>query len=182
MDEKPFVRVSRRRMFKLGLAAGATVAAAGGLSKGADAHDLKPQDPSYPWAKYEAIVNRPVTYRQIYQWSNIANAIFFSNVRNGLNGFQFSYGIPADSIQVVAQAYASANAATYDDFIWNKYGIGELVKVDDPETKKPATRNIFYPSKVKAADVATPPTDRAHPFYADVSMEGLQRRGVLFLC
>ncbi len=54
--------------------------------------------------------------------------------------------------------------------------------MNDPATNQPATTNIFYPSKVKAADVAKPPTDRAHPFYSDVSMEGLQRRGVLFLC
>lgn len=182
MDEKPMAVVSRRRMLKLGLAAGATAAAAGSLPKGAAAHDLVPQDPTYPWAKYEEIVNRPVTYRQVYQWPNIANSIFFANVRNGLNGFQFSYGIPANAIQVIAQAYGSANAATYDDFIWKKYGWGELLKVNDPETNQPATRNIYFASKVKAADVAKPPTDRAHPFYSDVSMEGLQRRGVLFLC
>ena len=60
-----------------------------------------------------------------------------------LNGFQFSYDIPPDEIQVVVQAYASANAAIYDDFIWEKYRWGEALNVMDPETNRPATRNIW---------------------------------------
>ncbi len=33
------------------------------------------------------------------------------------------------------------------DEIWAKYKLGELVKVMDPATKKPSTRNIFFKSK-----------------------------------
>lgn len=182
MDEKPVVRISRRSLLKLGVAAGAVVATGAGLPQQTYAHDLKPTDPLYPWARYEEIVNRPVTVRQVYQWPNLTNAIIWPNIRNGINGFQFSYGLPADAIQVVVQAYGSANAATYDDYIWEKYQFGDALKIDDPATKKPAKRNIWYPSQVKAADVTPPPTDRAHPYYNDISIEGLQRRGVLFLC
>ena len=66
-----------------------------------------------------------------------------------MNGFQFSYGIPADAIQVVVQAFASANAATYDDTIWEKYKLGERLGVNDPETGEPALRNIWYASSVR---------------------------------
>ena len=75
----------------------------------------------------------------------------------GLNGFQFSYGIPAEQIQVVVQAYASANAATYDDEIWEKYQFGELLNVIDPETKKPAERNIWAKSSISADDLEETP-------------------------
>jgi hypothetical protein len=95
-----------------------------------------------------------------------------------LNGFQFSYDVPADQIQVIVQAYATSNAATYDDYIWSKYRWGEFLGIKDPLTGQPATRNIYYPSQNPAP--ATPPADRNDPFYMDFSMEGLQRRGVLF--
>ncbi|MBK5292315.1 MAG: hypothetical protein JJE04_11635 [Acidobacteriia bacterium] len=146
-------------------------------------HDLRPDDPSYRFREYEAIVNRSAQAKQVYQWPNIANAIIFANIRNGLNGFQFSYDIPPDEIQVVVQSYASANAATYDDFIWEKYRWGEGLSVRDPQTNQPATRNIWYGTTVAHATL-TPglqPTDRNHPFFDDVSIEGLQRRRVLFL-
>ena len=146
-------------------------------------HDLRPGDPSYRFQGYEAIVNRNAQVKQVYQWPNIANAIIFANIRNGLNGFQFSYDVPAEDIQVVVQAYSSANAATYDDFIWEKYRWGEALAVRDPQTSQPATRNIWATTSV--AHTTFPPgrqpTERNHPFFDDTSIEGLQRRRVLFL-
>jgi hypothetical protein len=146
-------------------------------------HDLRPDDPSYRFHDFENIVNRTAQVKQVYQWPNIANALIFANIRNGLNGFQFSYDTPPDDIQVVVQAYSSANAATYDDFIWEKYRWGEALAVRDPQTNQPATRNIWYSSPV-AHTTLTPgrqPAQWDHPFFDDISIEGLQRRRVLFL-
>jgi hypothetical protein len=175
--------VSRRSALALaGAAAGAgATLAGGGAPRAALAHDLRPDDPAYDFDRYESIVNRDVTFRQLYQWPNLKNAVIFNNIRNGLNGAQFSYGLAADQIQVVVQTYDSANAATYDDFIWAKYRWGEALAVTDPRTNQPAERNIFYPSAIPAADVTPPPTARGHAYYADNTMEGVQRRGVLFL-
>ncbi len=146
-------------------------------------HDLRPGDPSYRFQEYEAIVNRSTQVKQVYEWPNIANTLIFANIRNSLNGFQFSYDIPADAIQVVVQAYSSATPATFDDFIWEKYRFGEALGVRDPQTNEPATRNIWFNTQVSYTTL-TPgrqPTDRSHPFYDDTSIEGLQRRRVLFL-
>ena len=77
-------------------------------------------DPAYRFQEYEGIVSRPVTVKQLYQWPNFNNPIIYSNVANGLNSFQFTYGVPASDIQVVVQAYYTANAALYDDYIWEK--------------------------------------------------------------
>lgn len=176
------VGISRRLLFKL---AGATAAAAsvvGYSTNKAAAHDLTPTDPAYHYDEYEKIVNRrDLRVRQVYEWPNIKNEIIFGNVRNGMNGFQFSYGIPADAIQVVVQAFASANAATYDDTIWEKYKLGERLGVNDPKTSEPALRNIWYASSVDATASAEAPEDRSDPYYEDASIEGLQRRGLLVL-
>ncbi len=117
----------------------------------------------------------------MYAWSNIQNPIIYGNIANGLNGFQFSYGVPPDQIQVVVQAYFSANGAMYDDYIWQKYKLGEAFSVKDPTTGAPSTQNLWYKSKISAQDVSPAPKDRSHPYYSDTSIEGLQRRGVLFL-
>jgi intracellular sulfur oxidation DsrE/DsrF family protein len=87
--------------------------------------------------------------------------------------------VPPEQTQVVVQAYASAIAAMYDDFIWQKYRFGEFANITDPTTKQPAVRNIWYASPNPAP--ASIPTDRANAYYSDTSIQGLQRRGVLFL-
>jgi hypothetical protein len=143
-------------------------------------HDLKPGDPLYQFEKYESITNRELTIRQVYEWPNISNPIIFANISNGLNGFQFSYDIPPDQTQVVVQSYSAANAAVYDDYIWQKYKFGVARNIKDPATGDFAVRNIFYPSTFPAP--GSPPDDRSDPFYSDTSIQGLQRRGVLFLC
>ena len=174
--------VSRRFVFKLAGAAAAAAGMAGHSVQRAAAHDLKPTDPTYHYDEYEKIVNRrDLRVRQVYEWPNIKNEIIFGNVRNGMNGFQFSYGIPADAIQVVVQAFASANAATYDDTIWEKYKLGERLGVNDPETGEPALRNIWYASSVDAPADSEAPEVRSDSYYADASIEGLQRRGLLVL-
>jgi hypothetical protein len=177
MSDRSGAGISRRALLQgAGIAAGALL---GVLPRRAWAHDLKPGDPMYRFADYEGIVNRDLRVRQVYEWPNINNPIVFGNVRNGVNGFQFSYDIPPSQIQVVVQAYASANAAMYDDYIWEKYSWGERLGVKDPATNEPAKRNIWFKSAVPA--VSQPPAERNHPFYNDTSIEGLQRRGVLFL-
>jgi hypothetical protein len=172
-------QVSRRAALKVaaGIAAGsAALVQTGGTVW---AHDLRPADPVYHFDEYEGIVNRDVTVRMLYQWPNLTNPIIYNNISNGLNGFQFSYEIPPSQIQVVVQAYATANLAMYDDALWSKYRLGEVFKVQDPTTGEPAVRNQWFASKNPA--VAQPPEERSDPYYSDLSIEGLQRRGVLFL-
>jgi intracellular sulfur oxidation DsrE/DsrF family protein len=171
--------ISRRRLLRVAGTAAAGAAAWGRLPKAASAHDLRPNDPTYHFAEYEAIVNREVTIRQVFEWPNISNTLVFANVSNSLNGFQFSYDVPPGQIQIVVQAYASAIGAMYDDFIWQKYRFGEMLNVTDPTTKQPAVRNLWYASPNPAP--ASVPTDRSNAYYSDTSIQGLQRRGVLFL-
>jgi hypothetical protein len=172
-------RVNRRAALKVaaGLAAGSVVL--GQTATIGWAHDLRPTDPAYRFDDYERIVNRDVTVRMLFQWPTLTNPIIYSNISNALNGFQFSYDMPPTDVQVVVQAYATANLAMYDDSVWAKYRLGEVFKVLDPATGEPAVRNSWYASK--GPPPTQPPADRSNPYYSDTSIEGLQRRGVLFL-
>lgn len=174
-----FNRGLSRRAALLATGAGAIGAAASQLARAVHADDLRPTDPAYRFDEYESIVNRDVAIRMVYEWPNLNNPTIYGNISNGLNSFQFSYGLPADEVQVVVVAYASANLALYDDAVWAKYRMGEVFKVQDPTTGQPALRNIWFTSKNPAA--AEPPADRSNPYYSDTSIQGLQRRGVLFL-
>ena len=172
-------RALNRRTALLSTGAVVLGAAASQLTRTVHADDLRPTDPAYRFDDYETIVNRAVAIRMVYEWPNLNNPTIYGNISNGLNSFQFSYGLPADDVQVVVVAYASANLALYDDAVWAKYRMGEVFKVQDPSTGEPAVRNIWLTSKNPA--VAEPPADRSNPYYSDTSIEGLQRRGVLFL-
>jgi hypothetical protein len=172
-------QVSRRAALKVaaGLAAGS--AAFGQTARIGWAHDLRPADPAYSFDEYERIVDRDVTVRMLYEWPTLTNPIIFNNISNGLNGFQFSYDLPPNQIQVVVQAYATANLAMYHDTLWAKFRLGEIFKVQDPTTGEPAVRNIWFASK--NPPMTEPPANRSNAYYSDLSLEGLQRRGVLFL-
>ena len=124
--------LSRRRALSTAGAAAAGAAAFMRLPAIASAQGLRPTDPIYPFDEYEAIVNREVTIRQVYEWPNLSNPIIFGNVSNGLNGFQFAYGLAPQQIQVVVQAYSSANLAMYDDSAWSTYQLGEVFNIKDP--------------------------------------------------
>jgi intracellular sulfur oxidation DsrE/DsrF family protein len=58
----------------------------------------------------------------------------------------------------------------FNDSIWERYGLGATAKVDDPLTKSPARRNIFF-----KADAG------ANPQAAGATIAALQQRGVLCL-
>ena len=172
-------RLSRRAALKITAGLAAASSTVGATATTTWAHDLRPSDPAYRFDEYERAVNRNVTVRMVYEWPNLTNPLIFNNISNGLNGFQFSYDLPPSQIQVVVQAYATANLAMYDDAMWAKYRLGEIFKVQDPATGQPAVRNIWFASKNPPADA--PPVDRSNSYYSDISIEGLQRRGVLFL-
>src|SRR5215213_6511458 len=179
MPEKPRGWGLSRRAVLRGAAA-SWAAVAGGLtlhrrSHTAHAHNMplsEFQD------RYEAAVSRPALHYQLYQFPNIQNAALWDNIRNGLNGSQFSYGEPPGSLQVAVQAYVTGNIATYNDLIWDKYQLGAKHNVADPSTGQPATRNIFYPRKTTGgADL--PPED-PQSLWNDSGMAGLMERGVVF--
>jgi hypothetical protein len=131
--------------------------------------------------EFQELLNKAVRVRQLYDITVVNDGKFLNNVKNSLNGLEFGFGIALKRVQIIAALHGPATMINYDDSMWNKYRIGELLAVNDPDTGRPATRNIFYSSKMtKPVGDKEDPNDESSS-YQDKSVEGLQRRGVKFL-
>ncbi len=172
------MNVINRRSFlsgatALGLAAGAAGAAEGQLV-------WKTTD--WKLADFESLLHHTARIKQVYDVVQINDGRFLNNVKNSLNGLQFGFGVPKEQIKVAVAMHGPANMLNYDDFIWNKYQIGEWLKVTDPETDKPAVRNIFMSSpKGTAKSEASSDPSQEDSMYQDRSIRTLRARGVQFM-
>jgi intracellular sulfur oxidation DsrE/DsrF family protein len=131
---------------------------------------------------FNALLKKPARIKQVYDIVTIGDGRFLNNIKNSLNGLHFGFGIAADAIQIVAALHGPANLVNYDDYVWQKYRVGEWLKVEDPTTGAPAVRNVFYPSVSgsKLQYSSSDPNDEGSA-YQDKSVQGLQSRGVRFL-
>ena len=82
-------------------------------------------------------------------------------------------GTPENESSVVVILRHSAIPYAFPDNIWAKYNFGELFKIDDPKTKKPATRNPFW--QPKTGDFSVPGIGNVN-----IGINELQESGVLF--
>jgi hypothetical protein len=133
-------------------------------------------------AEFQKLVNNPARIKQLYDVAQIGDGKFLNNIKNSFNGLQFGFGIPERQIKIAAALHGPANLLNYDDYIWEKYQIGDWLKVTDPATGKPAVKNLFYASKIGLTQEsgAKNPDDR-DSIYQDTSMQALQSRGAHFL-
>jgi hypothetical protein len=171
------MKVTRRSFIgSVGTGVAAATTIAGSL---ASAHaDLVYQHNDWNFAAFDKLIKFKGKGRQVYDCHPINGGDFFGAIKNSFNGLQFGYGIPADQIKIVAAMHGPANNLNFDDSMWAKYKIGEWLKIDDPDTKKPATRNIFYPKK--NPNGGTNPSDRSST-YQDYGIEALIPRGLQLL-
>ncbi len=131
---------------------------------------------------FHTLVHHPARVKQVYDVVHINQGKFLNNVKNSLNGLEFGFGVPREQIKIAVAMHGPANMMNYDDFIWNKYQIGEWLKVTDPETGKPAVRNIFVNStKAAGKDFHASDPSIEGSMYQDTSMETLRRRDVQFM-
>ncbi len=133
-------------------------------------------------AEFHKLVETQASVKQVINITQIGSGMFLTGIKNSLNGLSFGFDVPKEKIKIVAALHGPANMVNYDDFIWNKYQIGEWLGVKDPSTGKPALRNIFYTAKhpIDASAWASDPSDRGS-VYQDTSVQVLQARGVQFL-
>ncbi len=136
----------------------------------------------WKFPEFDPILHSKRKVRLVAECNIIADGEVLGALRNALNAMHYGFAVPMNEIQVAAALHGAANLINYDDYIWQKYKVGEWFKVDDPETGKPAVRNIFYPSKA-GAKLSYTSTDPNNPGSAemDTSVQGLQARGVTFL-
>jgi hypothetical protein len=171
-----------RRSFVSGAAVG--VAALGVLAAVSPAAEAELVWKASEWKLdgFHKLVKDPAKIKQVYDVIPIGEGKFLNNMKNSLNGLRFGFNVPKEQIKVVGALHGPANLLCYDDYIWNKYQIGEWLNVTDPESGKPAVRNLYYNSRNPAAKESSPvdPDDESG-FFQDSSMQALQSRGITFL-
>lgn len=133
--------------------------------------------------EFQKLTAAPARIKQVYDINAVGGGRFLNNIKNSLNGLRFGFAVPPSQMQIVGALHGPANMLNFDDSIWEKYRIGELFQVDDPEKNQPAIRNPFYRSRVGTGPsrASQDPNDEGSPLQ-DTSIQGLQARGVRFLC
>jgi hypothetical protein len=179
MKERCRTQLNRRAALKIAAGLAAASSALGQPARIASAHDLRPTDPAYEFEEYEWILNHDVHRPDALRVADPRQSDHLQQHQQRAEWLPILIRSPPGQIQVVVQAYATANLAMYDDELSAKYRLGEIFRVQDPTTGEPSVRNLWFASKHPAP--AEPPADRSNPFYSDLSIEELQRRGVLFL-
>lgn len=181
-------RWSRRGFLRVGAAAtaaGALAARLPGESPGVAAHNLKPGEFGSPL--YTAALEARGGMKGIFQSPNLEatvvagknlNHLLLAQLKNWLNGFQFSYGMDPADLHTIVATYGAANLFTYNDAMWAKYKFGEKYSVTDPATGAPATRNVFR--NYRFADPSRDP-ENPQSVWQDTGIEVLQWRGACFL-
>ena len=168
-----------RRSFVGRAAAGFAALAAPGISAEAS---LLFKSSDWQMASFQLLMKQKFDVKQLYDIAAIDDGSAFEHMVNSLNGLQFGFDLPASQIRLVGAFRGFGTMLILSDYAWEKYRIGELYKVDDPRTGKPATRNIYYPSSA-----GTPPKytsddpDDAASAFQDSSIQALQARGVQLL-
>lgn len=134
-------------------------------------------------SEFDRLLKNPSRVKQVFDENQIGGGKFLNNIKNSLNGLHFGFNIPSDQIEIIAAMHGTANALNFDDYVWQKYRIGEWLKVQDPKTGQPAARNPFFASKAAPEmHYATQDPDDENSLFQDVSIQALQLRGVQFLC
>jgi hypothetical protein len=169
-----------RRLF-LGQAT-AGLAALGAMASDANAQ-LVEKAPDWKIGEFDRLLRNPARVKQVFDENQIGGGKFLNNIKNSLNGLHFGFNIPADQTKIVAAMHGSANTLNFDDYVWQKYRVGEWLKVQDPKTGQPAVRNPFFASKAAPGmHYGTQDPDDGNSLFQDPSIQALQLRGVQFLC
>ena len=126
---------------------------------------------------FAAVVGRGADIRQLYEAVSFTSGLLGS-IKNSFNGLQFGFGYAPDRIAIALAGHGPSAAYGYSDSIWQRYRIGEFLKIHD-SNGRPMTSNSFF-SRRAPYDVRANPDDDGG-MYQDSSIEMLQRRGLIVL-
>jgi len=104
-------------------------------------------------------------HRQVFDLSNMEIGLLV--VRNWFDAHETVYGLKYPGVNAVIGIGGHAFPINAGDELYRKFPIGELWKVNDPETGQPAVRNTFL-------EGGKTPADR------ESTVRALQARGAIF--
>ena len=157
-----------RRGFLARMAAGAVALAASGLATSrAEAESVEmpaPSDWDNAW-----LTKIKGKYRQVFDAMEVHSGFPLVMTRIWLMTNESGYGVAAKDQSAVTVLRHDAVCMAMNDTIWAKYKLGEQFEVNDPNTNKPAERNVF----AKKDSFAIPP-------FAMGAIDALQADGTIF--
>jgi hypothetical protein len=145
-------RLKRRDLLKGGIAATAAAVGSGLLRlKKVGAHSMLPGE--WDRSGYAEAIETDSEARATFTSPHLKNVgTYLFQASNWFESMQVSYGNDPDEIRLVMANYGPMNFITYNNFIWNKYQIGEWQKITDPTTGTWAVRNIYLGDIIKLQD------------------------------
>ena len=163
------------------LAAGAAVVAASGSAAAATAvpggtHFVE-RAADFDRTAFDRAVGGNAQVKQLFEAIAFKPAMW-NNVKNALNGLQFGFGIPADSIKIAMALHGPSSAYNYSDYVWQKYRLGEFYPLKNDAGESIATNIFLKPASAPSAD-ADPDDEKS--LYQNTSITTLQKRGVVTL-
>ena len=108
------------------------------------------------------------TYRQFFDAVTVNEGFPFSFAMTFLNTIGETYKVPDKDITAVVGLRHFAIPLAFNDSIWAKYKLGEMLKINDPVTKAPAVRNPYAYAK------------EGELLFPGMAFEKIQARGALF--
>jgi len=107
-------------------------------------------------------------YRVVFNTSEVSEGNVLSYVDSFLDDFHTVHGTTDQQTRPVVVFRRLGTPMALNDSLWERYKIGEDLKIKDPNTHAAATRNVFW----KAREGAT-------GWEAKYALEPLQRRGLI---
>jgi intracellular sulfur oxidation DsrE/DsrF family protein len=166
-------RDRREFLTKLGLGALA-IGSGGAFVPPLSAEELEPLGgaaggPESPWDMSWVQQLEKTTYKAVFDSPSLADGAALDLAAGIWYNFKEAYGTD-DNVRMVIIMRQMGQVMAFNDMMWEKYGIGEERKVNDPVTKQPARRNPW---------AKTNPGD---PEWAVASkLDTLRARGAIFL-
>ncbi|HEV8613191.1 MAG TPA: hypothetical protein VGQ73_06750 [Gemmatimonadales bacterium] len=163
-----------RRGFLARLAGGITALGAGAALRAPLVAAQTPAAPQDQW-----LTKLTGRHRCLFDFPLHGGGLPLIHMLNYIATYRSAYGEPPSTVNAVGTLYGPPGLAAsiplaWNDVVWEKYKIGELLKLTDPDTKAPTKRNMFY--RPRAADPVL-----ANGAFAEAGIENLQRMGSLFL-
>ena len=98
---------------------------------------------------------------------------------NYINTYKNAYGVPSSEVNAIGTFYGppaptASMPLGWNDSLWAKYKLGEMLNLTDPATKAPTTRNMYF--RPKAGDPVF-----FNGMVLPAGIESLQKLGSTFL-
>ena len=176
------MEVSRRNFIGTAALGAAALTATAQISPTEEADIFYAKD-DWNAAAFRKLLRERRQIKQIFDVTKPDGENLALHIHNALTGLERGFGISSDEICMVAALRSEANILNFNDYVWKKYRLGELFKINDPTTGKPAERNIYYPShSAQNGKYATDDPNDPRSIDQDTSIASVQQLGVQLLC